>query len=269
MSSDQPATSSEGAADAPVTIHIADSVAIVTLQSEPLGVLSFATMTALTRTVMALDADRGVRAAIVTGRGRAFSVGGDIKEFRQDRVWLRSTAEHEHRLYREMQDSRIAFVAACNGLTLGGGLELALACDLRVASNDATFGVPEVRGGGLPGGGGTQRLPRLVGLGRALDLMLSGRTVGADEAFRIGLVDRLVAPDALMEEARLLALGLADSPGAAIAAIKRCTYAGFHDGAGMALEIDAVVELGMSEDAAEGARAFIEKRPPTYRRPMS
>jgi enoyl-CoA hydratase/carnithine racemase len=153
-------------------------------------------------------------------------------------------------------------IAALGGMTLGGGLELALACTLRVASHEARLGLPEVRLGLLPGAGGTQRLPALIGRSRALDLLLTGRAVAGEEALRLGLVDRLgVDADA---EAAALALEIAASPTAATQAIVRCVgaAAGGNLRPGMRTELDELLELFASDDGRAGIQAFIARRAP-------
>jgi enoyl-CoA hydratase/carnithine racemase len=155
-------------------------------------------------------------------------------------------------------------IAAIDGIALGGGLELALACTLRVAAPAARLGVPEVRLGLLPGAGGTQRLPRLIGRSRALDLLLTGRSLDGEEALRVGLVDR-VAADAAAAAAEL-AGEIACHPAAALTAIGRCVDAAARsdEDAGMRVELDELLDLFDSADGSEGIRAFLERRPPDF-----
>jgi enoyl-CoA hydratase/carnithine racemase len=170
-------------------------------------------------------------------------------------------------LNHAIEQSRLPVIAACNGHTLGGGAVLALACDIRLAASSARFGFPEVQLGAFASGSGTQRLPRLVGRGRALDLLLTGRTIDAVEAERIGLVEAVVPDADLLARALDLAEEIARQPAAAIAASKRCVVEGLRYGetVGLALELELSVATGLSADAVEGQRAFIEKRPPRFR----
>jgi enoyl-CoA hydratase/carnithine racemase len=158
-------------------------------------------------------------------------------------------------------------IAAVEGLALGGGLELALACTLRVAGDGARFGLPEVKLGLIPGAGGTQRLPQLVGRGQALDIMLTGRQVGADEAYRIGLISRLVASGHAVPEALNLAAELGRASGTAQQAVIRTVDASYETARpdGLAYEAEQVQALFGTEEAKEGITAFLEKRPPNFR----
>ncbi len=167
-----------------------------------------------------------------------------------------------------LERSRLPVIAACNGLTLGGGNELAIACDLRIAARSARFGFPEVKVAAFASAGGTQRLPQLVGPGRAMDLLLTGRIIESDEALAIGLVDFVVDDDDLEARSVALAAEIAALPAGAIAITKRCVTTGLRDGrvAGHQLESELTVELGLTEDAAEGQAAFLEKRAPQFNR---
>jgi enoyl-CoA hydratase len=158
-------------------------------------------------------------------------------------------------------------IAAVFGLALGGGSEVALCCDLRIASSDATFGLPEINLGIMPGSGATQRLPRLVGTSKAKELMFTGDTIGAEEAYRIGLVNKVVPREKLMEEAMALANKLAAKPRVALALIKQCVDNGMNMDlpSGLTLERNSFVIAYASEDGREGINAFIEKRKPGFK----
>ena len=242
-----------------------DHVAVVRIASEPLGVLRVAVKERLLAVLRDLDADPSVRAVVLTGQGRAFSVGSDVREFRQDRGWLLAAEYAENGVNDFIEASRLPVIAAVNGDALGGGMVLALAADIRIAARGARLGVPEVKVGAFASGSGTQRLARLIGRGRALLLLMTGRLIDADEAFRLGIVEEVADGDAV-EAALSLAAEIAAMPPAAVAASKRCVNGGLRDGhaAGMALEAEHVVSLGLSADAAEGQRAFIEKRAPRF-----
>jgi enoyl-CoA hydratase/carnithine racemase len=251
------------------SVHVERSregVALVTLASSPLGVLRHAVKRALLNRLSALEADLSVRCMVVTGLGKAFSVGSDIKDFSQEIGWLLENDYVEAGLNQAVEEARFPIIAACNGYALGGGAVLALACDLRVAAESAHFGFPEVKVGAFASGSGTQRLPRLVGRGRALDLLLTGRTIDAAEALRIGLVE-YVYPDAeLLQRTLDLAELIASMPAAVTAATKQCVNTGLREGidAGLLLEMELRVRTGRGMDATEGRAAFLEKRPPRF-----
>jgi enoyl-CoA hydratase/carnithine racemase len=241
-------------------------VALLTIASRPLGVLRLPVKRALRLALSALEADPAVRCVVLTGTGKAFSVGSDVKEFSRDGGRLLEAEFEENALNDAIEAARFPVIAACNGHTLGGGLVLALACDIRIASASATFGLPEVRLGAFASGGGTQRLAHHLGRGRALYLLLTGRVVPADEARSIGLVEDVMPDATMLERALDLAADIASLSAAAVGASKRCLNTGMRRGwaEGMALEARLVVEVGLSDDAVEGQRAFIEKRPPRF-----
>jgi enoyl-CoA hydratase len=172
----------------------------------------------------------------------------------------------EQGLCLALADSRLPVIAACNGLTLGGGLVLACACDIRIAAASARFGVPEVKVGTFASGSGTQLLPRLIGRGQAMMLLVTGEIIDAAAALRLGLVEDVVPDSELLDHALDMAAGIATLPAAAIAATKRCVTVGLRNGmaAGLLLEAELSVELGLSDDAAEGQQAFMEKRQPRF-----
>ncbi|MHB1501467.1 MAG: enoyl-CoA hydratase/isomerase family protein [Candidatus Dormibacteria bacterium] len=214
------------------------------------------------------EEDPAVRAAVVTGAGdRFFVAGADIGEFVSDGPdRTREKIADGQRLTLEMERSRLPLVAAVNGFALGGGLELAMACDLRIASRTARMGQPEILLGIIPGWGGTQRLPRLVGRGRALELLFSGDQIAADRALELGLVNLVVEPEGLGEEAQSLAERIGQRAPLAVAAIKRAVA----DGLDHPLQAGLDAELGefdatfRSADAQEGIAAFLAKRPPHW-----
>lgn len=222
-----------------------------------------------------VEDDPGLRALVLVGAGdRAFSAGMDLKELARATEGvedLPTLVEIRRRLWSQNPWERLAAltrptVAAINGLALGGGLELALACDLRIASSTATFGFPEVRLGIIPGRGGTQRLPRLVGRGKALEMILTGDPIDAEEAYRVGLVNRVVSPEELLPAARNVAVKLAGHAPIAIRYAREAVVKGLDMtfDQGLHLEMDLSVLLQTTEDRAEGIRAFKEKRPPRF-----
>ena len=244
----------------------ADGVALITISSEPLGVLRHAVKRALMSTLVELNQDLSIRCAVITGVGKAFSVGSDINDFSQEVGWLLENDYWESSLNQQIEDSRFPIIAACNGHTLGGGAVLALACDFRVASESAKFGFPEVKVGAFASGSGTQRLPRLVGRGRAMDLLLTGRVVDAQSALQYGLVEYVFPDEKMMEEVLNIAKTIASYSGPVVAAAKRCVNVGLAEGmkAGLALESDLRVKTGRGKDSVEGRSAFLEKRSPRF-----
>jgi enoyl-CoA hydratase len=215
-----------------------------------------------------LRQDEDVRAIVVTGAGeRAFSAGADIKEFLEPGVPTRLREQRKRLDYRgEMDRCPQPIIAAIRGFALGGGLELALACDIRIAAEDAQLGLTEVNLAIIPGGGGTQRLPRVVGRGKALEMILTGGRVPAAEALRIGLVERVVPVAELMPAALALARTMADKAPIALRYAKEAVVSGLQMSLadGLRLENDLSTLLRTTEDRAEGARAFVEKRKPKW-----
>ena len=246
-----------------------DAVALVTIDNPPMNALSAALLDELEAEIDALDADADVRAIVLRGGGeRAFVAGADIKEFPalRESASEGGSARGIQRLGHRMDAADTPFVAAIWGFCLGGGLELAMCCDIRVCADDATLGQPEIKLGLIPGGGGTQRLPRLVGQGRAMFLNLTGDFVDAETAYQWGLVDRVV-PGAEVEEAAVAIAGriAAQSPHA-VAVLRELarTTRDLPLGEGLRREADGFVRCLRSEDGAEGVAAFIEKRPPVF-----
>ena len=208
-----------------------------------------------------------VAAVILTGAGRAFVAGADIAELSAvSALEGRRLARRGQEIFRRFETSPKPTVAAVNGFALGGGCELAMACHVRVAAEGAKFGQPEVKLGLIPGYGGTQRLPRLVGRGRALQLLLTGEMIDAHEALRIGLVNRVVPGDQLLSAATsMIQQMLMNAPlalGACIDAVDRGLEMGLDDA--LMLEATQFGVLITTSDTAEGTRAFLEKRPPRF-----
>jgi enoyl-CoA hydratase/carnithine racemase len=213
--------------------------------------------------------DSGARAVIVRSASpKFFSAGADVKKFLDGDV--PSNMEMiavSQAAFRRMADARAVFIAHIAGHALGGGLEIALACDVRLASEGSyKLGTPEVTLGLLPGNGGTQRLTRLIGASRAMDLLLTGRTFSPQEAFDWGLVSALYDPEEADDRVRAYALRFANGAALATAAIKRCVHEGgqLSLAEGLALEADMIQELFNSQDAREGMHAFVEKREPEF-----
>lgn len=241
-------------------------IARIRIGTRPLGILTTAHRRQLLRLIREQTGDRHVRALILTGRGRAFCAGSDIKEFEASASWLNQALEVETELNETLERAPVAVIAACNGATLGGGLVMAMACDIRIASSDATFGVPEVRIGAFPTASGTQRLAAQLGRGRALQLILTGDIVDAARAEAIGLVEKVVEPNTLPGSTIEMAERIAAASPVAIAAAKACVNAGVREGwpAGLAMERRLTAPVGLSDDAKEGKTAFMEKRAPSF-----
>jgi len=260
---------SHAAAHPDLLVTTRGPVAVLTVnRPDRLNALSRDTLRQIGEAVGAFAADPAQRALVVTGAGeKAFVAGADIAELA---ALGPAEAEEYSRAGQAVMD-RIEscakpVIAAVNGYALGGGCELALACHVRIAAENAVLGLPEVGLGTLPGYGGTQRLPRVVGLGRAVELVATGRRVKADEALSIGLVSRVVPQAALLAEAEALALAILKNGPLAVAAALAVmrTGAGLALEAGLRLERDAFGRLAGTADMHEGVRAFLEKRPADF-----
>jgi enoyl-CoA hydratase/carnithine racemase len=245
------------------------AVTTIRLNNPPLNLVSKEVTEALGAALTRIERHDVVRAVVLVGTGaRAFSAGSDVKEFPslRGRVGEGKLIE-ENAAYNQLAALPFPTVAAIEGNALGGGLELALCCDLRVASLTARLGLPEVRLGVMPGSGGTQRLPRLIGLARAKELILLGNIIDADTALSFGLVNRVVPQGQAEAAARELAETLASRGPVAIREAKSVLDATL-DGslaAGQAGELEASERVFSSEDMLEGAAAFIEKRPAVFK----
>lgn len=216
----------------------------------------------------AISEDDDVKAIIVTGEGKAFVAGADIAEMSKlNANEGRKMMRLGHRLMNFIENIEKPVIAAVNGFALGGGCELAMACDIRISSTKAKYGQPEVGLGIIPGFGGTQRLSRLVGKGMAKYLIMTAEIVNADEAFRIGLVEKLVEPEMLIEAAEKLARNIMAKAPIAIGTAKTAINKGYDLGIleGSALEIEAFTASFASEDKSEGMSAFLEKRAPEFK----
>jgi len=210
-----------------------------------------------------------VRAVILTGAGdKAFVAGADIAQMQNaTSVEILRLMEAGHKTMRLIETMPKPAIAAVNGFALGGGTEIALACDIRFASEKAIFGQPEILIGVIPGWGGTQRLPRLIGMGLAKEIILSGAQINAQRAYEIGLVNKVFPPEKLMEEAKKFAAKLAALPSFALKMAKNAINYGFDmslDNAS-ALEIGAIAQCFATEDQKEGMSAFLEKRKPNFK----
>jgi enoyl-CoA hydratase len=245
------------------------AVAIVTIdREEKRNALNAVVRGELVRAVEALAADPDVRVLVLTGAGeKAFVAGADIQEFAERTPLEQRDAMTGTRLFEAVAACPKPTIAMVNGFALGGGCELAMACDIRVASDRARFGQPEINLGIIPGGGGTQRLPRLVGTGQALRLILSGELIDAAEAARIGLADLVVPAADLRARTLELAGRIAGKSPVALRLAKAAVRAASEMplAAGLQYETELFVTAFASEDKREGVRAFLEKRAPEFR----
>jgi len=247
--------------------QVSEATAVITI-SRPqalnaLNSLFFQEMDAL---IAELGQRQDVKVLIITGEGKAFAAGADIAEMVQKtQDEGREFSKRGQRTFRKLELLGKPVIAAVNGFALGGGCELALACDIRIASAKAKFGQPEVNLGVIPGYAGTQRLPRLIGLGNALYLLLSAEMINAEEALKIGLVQKVVEPDQLLPACLELAKTISTKGPRAVELVKQVARRGIlmDFEAGCALESETFGSL-FENEAAEGMRAFLEKRPPRW-----
>jgi enoyl-CoA hydratase len=260
----------EFAAPAPASAapaSVLPGVALVTLQRpEALNALSFALLDELASALESLDADPTCRAIVITGSGdRAFAAGADVHEL-QPQTSSTLTAAGAFMVWDRIGAIGLPLIAAVRGFALGGGCELAMACDMIVAAEDASFGQPEIRLGVMPGAGGTQRLTRAIGVARAMEVILTGRTMSAQEADAHGLITRIVPAAATVDAALELAGVIASMPPLAVRAAKAAILDAEERSLseGLARERAAFFRLFDTEDQAEGMAAFTQKRPPVW-----
>jgi enoyl-CoA hydratase/carnithine racemase len=252
-----------------ILYQAADGIATITLNRPDVHNAMNETMRRdLQRCFEGLVTDDGVRVIVVTGAGgKAFSAGADIREFTAPQVPTQFR-EHRRRIdFRQVMDRcQQPIIAAIGGYAFGGGLELALACDIRIASSDSRLGLTEVDLAIIPGGGGTQRLPRVVGRGKALEMILTAARIDAAEALRIGLVERVVPAGEALKAAQELAAALAAKAPVALRYAKEAVVKGLELplADGVRLETDLATLLRTTEDRVEGAKAFLEKRQPRW-----
>lgn len=243
-----------------------DGVAVIRIDRPPANALARQVSLELSEAAAAVASDDAIRAVVLWGGERIFAAGADIKamvEYGPDEI--ASDVGALERACRDLEAIPKITIAAINGFALGGGLEVALACDVRFAARDAQLGLPEIKLGIIPGSGGTQRLPRQIGLARARELILTGRSVGADEAQALGLVDGVAPAGEAFTLAFDGASRYAAGPTQAYAAAKRALAAADRPLAeGLEVEREAFVPLFATRDQEEGMRAFLDKREPGF-----
>lgn len=259
----------EGTPEPEVLVEIDGHVAQITInRPEVLNALSQQTLDLLEEAIDELTTDDNVRAVVITGAGeKAFVAGADIAEIQElDSESGRQFSERGQALLRKIEIMPKATIAAVNGFALGGGCELAMACDIRVAAENARFGQPEINLGIIPGYGGTQRFTRLMGYGKAAELLMTGNMMNAAKAAELGLVERVVPEGSAVKEATDLARLIAAKAPLSIAAIKRAMDASQGDHApGYVAEAAEFAAIMDTEDKAEGIQAFMEKRAATWK----
>ena len=252
-----------------LTLAVENRIATLTVnRPDKLNALNDATIAELGQAIDEVRTRDDIAGLIVTGAGRAFVAGADISELNsQTPTIAKARARAGQEIFRRFETSPKPVIAAVNGFALGGGCELALACHIRIASDKAKFGQPEVKLGTCPGYGGTQRLSRLIGKGRAIQLITTAEMIDAQEAFRIGLVNKIVAPDDLMTATlEMMNTILANGPLAValcIEAVDRGLEMSLDEG--LVLEANHFGLLAASEDMTEGMKAFLEKRAPAFK----
>lgn len=252
-----------------IVVEKRNGIATITMnRPQVLNALDKNTVEELTAAVQELEQDQSIQVAILTGKEKAFIAGADIKQMQSmNSMQAKSFATLGHHLLSRIEHSRLPYIAAINGYALGGGCEVMMACDLIIASSSAKIGQPEINLGIHPGFGGTQRLPRFVGVTKAKELLLTGDTIDAQEALRIGLINKVVDPDKLMDETMKLAQKILSKSTLQTAFIKDLV----NTGANIDLPSACALEIAMfsasfsTEDQKEGMTAFLEKRKPLFK----
>jgi enoyl-CoA hydratase len=249
-----------------------NGVGVVRINRPPANALNIGLLEELHGVVDELAIDRNVRAVVFTGNGSFFVGGADIKMMQERKgrdlaPFIEGFTVHLQRAYNKIEEMPKPVIAAINGYAAGGGCELALACDFRfMAKGKARIGLPEVKLGILPGGGGLQRMPRIIGKAKAMELIIGGDLLSAEEALELGLVHKIFEQDELMNKTFEYAERLAKQATLAIGTIKRCINRGLETNikAGLAFDIDSQDILFKSQDGMEGIEAFVQKRPPVF-----
>jgi enoyl-CoA hydratase/carnithine racemase len=253
-----------------VKTSIEERVATLTIDHPPVNALNQPTLLDLNDAIDEVIANPDVKAVVITGAGQlAFVAGADITEFAkiENADQARTASQSVHALYRKIERAPKPFIAAINGVALGGGIELAMACHMRIIGDRAKVGQPEINLGIIPGWGGTQRLPRLVGPAKAIELILTGDSITAQEAYRLNLVNKVVPGGEVLKTARDLAKKISQKGGLAVQAALAAIVNGLQQplDAGLEGEAEQFGRTAVSEDAREGASAFLQKRQPAFK----
>jgi cyclohex-1-ene-1-carboxyl-CoA hydratase len=251
----------------PVVVDVVDRVGVITLnRPKQMNALNDALMDALGDALLSFDADDGIAAIVITGNAKAFAAGADIAAMAGCSYMDVYRSDFITRNWETIRRVRKPVIAAVAGFAMGGGCELALACDIVIAADSARFALPEVKLAMLPGAGGTQRLPRAIGKAKAMDMCLSARTMDAAEAERSGLVSRVVAAEALLDESMALAATIASYSLPALMAIKESVNRAYESSLseGVLFERRQLHARFASVDAREGMAAFLDKRKPVF-----
>ena len=254
-----------------IKIDINNYIATITInRPEALNAMNRVVVAELKKTMEDCEENNDVGVVVITGSGdKAFVAGADIKSMQtmSGREALEFSREGQE-MTMVIENSPKPVIAAINGFALGGGCEIALACDMRIASENAKFSQPEVALGIIPGWGGTQRLPRLIGKGRAIEMITGGKMIDAEEALRIGLVNHVVSQMELTEAVNSLAKSIIKNGSAAVGASLKCIHMGYDKDLenGLDIELNAFAELFETDEQREGTTAFVEKRKPNFRK---
>ena len=252
--------------DGPIRIEKKEGIGTIILnRPRSLNVLDTETLRLLGDALAELEKDEGIRSIIITGNGD-FCAGADIRELKgKDRQAAEAFSRLGHEVFNHIENMEKPVIAAVRGHALGGGCELALACDIRIAGEGAKFGQPEINLGLIPGFGGTQRLVRLVGIGKAKELILTGNIIGAREAESIGLVNSVVKDEELMKKAEETARVLSEKSPLVLRMAKKLINENQELQKGLAKEISSFAACFETEDHIEGIKAFLEKRKPVFK----
>ncbi|MCX6671881.1 MAG: enoyl-CoA hydratase-related protein [Euryarchaeota archaeon] len=252
-----------------IIVEKKNGVGTITMnRPQVLNALDIQTIEELTNAVTELENDHSIHVAVLTGKDKAFIAGADIKQMQtMNTIQAKTFASLGHSLCHSIENSRLPYIAAINGYALGGGCEVMMACDLIIASTTAKIGQPEINLGIHPGFGGTQRLPRLVGTLKAKELLLIGDPIDAQEALRIGLINKVIEPEKLMEETEKIAQKIATKSGVQTHCIKTLVNTGVNIDllSACTLEISSFSSGFATEDQKEGMAAFLEKRKPVFK----
>jgi enoyl-CoA hydratase/carnithine racemase len=253
-----------------ITYTVENRIALVTIDNPPMNALSWQVLDEIYETFTAIDRDDGIKAVVFSGAGKAFIAGADIRMLKEtpgEKEALENTKKYFHRTLNYIEEMRKPVIAAIHGYCLGGGLEVALACHMRIAGEKAQFGVPEIKLGIFPGAGGTQRLPRVAGKAKALEMILTGEFISAQEALQWGIVNKVVPQDQVQQEARVLAEKIVSKGQVAVRWAMEVVIEGLKGDLQRGLDLEATyfAKLFETEDMKEGMAAFLEKREPRFK----